>query len=104
MSDSQSNYFVLPALTLWWREMVRFFRQRDRVVGAMATPVVFWLLLGFGLGKSFKAPGAPEGHGYLEYFYAGRVKVRMVQDIEELRAEFHSHAFGDLEVLKQGEV
>ena len=71
MSDSRSNYFVLPALTLWWREMVRFFRQRDRVVGALATPVVFWLLLGFGLGKSFKAPGAPEGHGYLEYFYAG---------------------------------
>ena len=71
MSGSQSNYFVLPALTLWWREMVRFFRQRDRVVGALATPVVFWLLLGFGLGKSFKTPGAPEGHGYLEYFYAG---------------------------------
>ena len=71
MSDSRSNYFVLPALTLWWREMVRFFRQRDRVVGALATPVVFWLLLGFGLGRSFKTPGAPEGHGYLEYFYAG---------------------------------
>ena len=71
MSDSPSNYFVLPAVTLWWREMVRFFRQRDRVVGALATPVVFWLLLGFGLGKSFKTPSAPEGHGYLEYFYAG---------------------------------
>lgn len=71
MSDPQSNYFVLPALTLWWREMVRFFRQRDRVVGALATPIVFWLLLGFGLGKSFKTPGVPDGHGYLEYFYAG---------------------------------
>jgi ABC-2 type transport system permease protein len=71
MSDTGSNYFLLPALTLWWREMVRFFRQRDRAVGALATPVVFWLLLGFGLGKSFKAPSAPEGHGYLEYFYAG---------------------------------
>src|SRR5712691_9385610 len=53
--------------------MVRFFRQRDRVVGALATPVVFWLLLGFGLGKSFKTPGAPEGHGYLEYFFAGTI-------------------------------
>ncbi len=71
MSDSQGNYFVLPAVTLWWREMVRFFRQRDRVVGALATPIVFWLLLGFGLGRSFKTPSAPEGHGYLEYFYAG---------------------------------
>jgi ABC-2 type transport system permease protein len=51
--------------------MVRFFRQRDRVVGAFATPIVFWLLLGLGLGKSFKAVNAPEGHGYLEFFYAG---------------------------------
>src|SRR6267378_1913870 len=59
---------MLPALTLWQREMVRFFRQRDRVVGALATPVVFWLLLGLGLGRSFKTT---EGHGYLEYFYAG---------------------------------
>src|SRR5882672_2610993 len=59
---------MLPALTLWQREMVRFFRQRDRVVGALATPVVFWLLLGLGLGRSFKTT---EGHGYLEYFFAG---------------------------------
>ncbi|HUK83347.1 MAG TPA: ABC transporter permease [Verrucomicrobiae bacterium] len=62
---------LLPALTLWQREMVRFFRQRDRVVGALATPIVFWLLLGFGLGKSFSTPTAPAGHGYLQYFYAG---------------------------------
>jgi ABC-2 type transport system permease protein len=62
---------LLPALTLWQREMVRFFRQRDRVVGALATPIVFWLLLGLGLGKSFRTPTAPAGHGYLEYFYAG---------------------------------
>jgi ABC-2 type transport system permease protein len=75
VSDSQNNYFALPALTLWWREMVRFFRQRDRVVGALLTPIVFWLLLGFGLGKSFKTPGAPEGHGYLEYFFAGTLAM-----------------------------
>ena len=62
---------LLPTLTLWQREMVRFFRQRDRVVGALATPIVFWLVLGLGLGRSFKTPNAPEGHGYLEYFYAG---------------------------------
>ena len=62
---------ILAALTLWQREMVRFFRQRDRVVGALATPIVFWLLLGLGLGKSFSTPTAPAGHGYLEYFYAG---------------------------------
>ena len=61
---------ILPALTLWQREMVRFVRQRDRVVGALVTPVVFWLLLGAGLGRSFATDGKS---GYLEYFFTGTV-------------------------------
>src|ERR1022692_2130579 len=72
-TKAETNYFVLPAYTLWWREMVRFFRQRDRVVSALGTPLVFWLLLGSGLGKSFSAPAAPAGHGYLEYFFGGTI-------------------------------
>lgn len=60
-----------PVWTLWQREVVRFLRQRDRVVGALLTPVVFWLLLGGGLGRAFQMPGAPPGPGYLEYFFAG---------------------------------
>ena len=69
------NSWILPAYTLWWREMVRFFRQRDRVLGAFATPVVFWLLLGFGLGRSFQSTGVPGNHGYLEFFYAGTLAM-----------------------------
>jgi len=42
-------------------------------MGALGTPLVFWLLLGSGLGKSFSAPAAPEGHGYLEYFFGGTI-------------------------------
>ncbi|HXI83806.1 MAG TPA: ABC transporter permease [Verrucomicrobiae bacterium] len=72
-TKSEANYFLLPALTLWWREMVRFFRQTNRIVGALGTPLVFWLLLGSGLGKSFSAPSAPSGHGYLEYFFGGTI-------------------------------
>ncbi len=63
----------LPGLTLWQREMVRFLRQRNRVVGALVTPVVFWALLGSGLGRSFQTPFSGEGHGYLEFFFAGTI-------------------------------
>ncbi|MFP4222869.1 MAG: ABC transporter permease [Phycisphaeraceae bacterium] len=56
-------------LTLWQREMVRFLRQRNRVIGALATPVVFWLLLGAGLNRSFDAAGTEMG--YLAYFFPG---------------------------------
>src|SRR5688500_11636536 len=45
---------TVPALpvvgTLAQRELVRFFRQRNRVTGALAQPVIFWLLFGAGLG------------------------------------------------------
>ncbi len=61
----------LPVTTLWWREMVRFGRQKSRVVGALGQPLVLWLFLGAGLSASFRPPGTPEGTGYLEYFYPG---------------------------------
>lgn len=57
--------------TLWWREVVRFLRQRSRVVGGFAQPLVFWLLLGGGLHGSFQPPGLPPGTSYLTYFYPG---------------------------------
>jgi ABC-2 type transport system permease protein len=42
------NSFVLPAATLWQRELVRFWRQKSRVMGVVASPLVFWLFLGYG--------------------------------------------------------
>ena len=61
---------ALPAaLALAGREWLRFLRQRNRVIGALLTPVLFWLLLGFGMGDSFKAPGS--GEPFLSYFFPG---------------------------------
>src|SRR5436190_15313097 len=59
----------LPAFTLWWREVVRFYRQRTRVVGVIASPVLFWLVIGSGFGTSFRSGAA--GQHYLDYFYPG---------------------------------
>lgn len=66
---------LLPVATLWGREVVRFCRQRSRVVGAFAQPLVFWLLLGSGLSPSFRPPGTPEGTSYVEYFYPGIIAL-----------------------------
>lgn len=78
MSDSQSVTVLLPALSLWKREVVRFFRQKNRVVGALASPIVFWLLIGLGMGKSFRPGNAPEGFTYLEYFFPGTLLLIML--------------------------
>jgi ABC-2 type transport system permease protein len=65
--------FLLPVMTLWQREIVRFVRQRSRLGSALSTPLVFWLLLGGGFSASFRPPGAPGGTGYLEYLYPGMI-------------------------------
>jgi ABC-2 type transport system permease protein len=66
-----SNGVILAAFTLWWREVVRFYRQPARVVGVIASPVVFWVVIGSGFGSSFRS-GNPAGQqNYLHYFYPG---------------------------------
>jgi ABC-2 type transport system permease protein len=66
---------ILPALSLCKRELVRFLRQTHRVIGALATPIVFWILIGGGMGHSFN-PGNGGGNpkqGYIQYFFPGTV-------------------------------
>ncbi|MGA7524941.1 MAG: ABC transporter permease [Acidobacteriaceae bacterium] len=60
-----------PAYSLWLREIVRFYRQKARVVGVIATPLLFWILLGSGFARSFHSG---QGSGsYLTYFFPGSI-------------------------------
>ena len=52
------------------RDLVRFFRQRSRIVGALLQPLIFWLVIGSGLQGSFRMPSG-EPIGYMQYFYPG---------------------------------
>ena len=67
---------MLATYALWRRDIARFLRQRSRIVGALGTPLVFWILLGSGLGSSFSVGslGVPAG-GYLEYFLSGHASA-----------------------------
>lgn len=64
---------ALPTATLWWRECVGFVRDRTRAVSAIATAVLFWVLIGFGLGGSFAPKGMPGEMGSVEYLYPGTI-------------------------------
>ena len=66
---------ALCAATLCQRELVRFYRDRARLIGALLPPVVFWLIIGSGLGSSFRVPGTDGGLNYLQYFYAGTLEL-----------------------------
>ena len=62
---------LLPVWTLCKRELVRFYRDRGRIIGALTPPIVFWFLIGSGLGASFQMPGANQGMNFLQYFFSG---------------------------------
>ena len=64
---------LLPVTTIWWREIIRFYRQRSRLFSAIAQPLVFWILIGSGLNASFQPAGTSAKTGYIEYFYPGIV-------------------------------
>ncbi len=63
---------LLPIYTLWKREVVRFLRQRSRILGAILPPLLFWFIIGSGIGKSFPQAGMA-GESYLHYFFPGMV-------------------------------
>ena len=68
-----------PSLAAWVlcrRELTAFFRQRSRVVAAVLTPLFLWLMLGMGMGHSFKSPSG--GGDFLAYFFPGIVLFTVV--------------------------
>ena len=57
------------AWTLAVREWKRFLRQPHRIIGSVAQPILFWVLLGLGFSRSFNMGSG--GVGYGEYFIPG---------------------------------
>jgi ABC-2 type transport system permease protein len=60
--------YWLAVFTLWNRELVRFYRQPSRVVGALGTALLFWGVLGTGIG----------GGAYRAYFFPGTLVMSML--------------------------
>jgi ABC-2 type transport system permease protein len=61
----------LAAWSLLAREWLRFLRQRNRILGALGTPILFWVFFGSGFGSSFRPPGSDQGIDYMTWFFPG---------------------------------
>jgi ABC-2 type transport system permease protein len=68
---------VLATWALLRRDVVRFLRERGRLSGALGTPLLFWVLLGSGFGRSFQGSTGTSG-GYLAYFFPGTLALMVV--------------------------
>ncbi|HEX4020113.1 MAG TPA: ABC transporter permease [Acidobacteriaceae bacterium] len=76
-ASTPSSGLWTPAYSLWRRELVRFYRQKARVVGVIASPLLFWLVLGSGFAHTFHSSAGPGGENasthYLGYFFPGAI-------------------------------
>lgn len=57
MANIVLNRAVQTVYTMWLREMIRFSRSKSRIIGSLATPLFFLVILGAGFSSSFQVRG-----------------------------------------------
>ena len=60
---------------LWLRQMIRFWRKKAAVVGALGQPIIFLFALGFGLSPIFAKAG---GGNYIQFISPGIVGMTIL--------------------------
>jgi ABC-2 type transport system permease protein len=76
--NSNGKTFAMATWALTRREILRFLRQRSRLIGALGTPLMFWIVIGGGLQNSFINPDSGVKGGYSEFFYPGIIALSVL--------------------------
>jgi ABC-2 type transport system permease protein len=82
---------LIGIYTIWWRDVLRFWRDKPRIVGAIAQPALFLFVLGVGLSKGLgggmtsigaRATGAggslTGGVDYVTFIYPGIIGMTVL--------------------------
>jgi len=64
--------------TLWLRDVIKFFREKTRIVSMLGQPLLYLLIVGNGLSSTFRIPAAPSGFSYLEFMYPGIIGMSLL--------------------------
>ena len=62
--------------TLWLRSVIRYFRSKSRILGSLAQPLFFLIILGFGLNSVLTIPGT--GHSYISFLIPGIISMTVL--------------------------
>lgn len=64
-----------PIQMIWLRDLIRFTRDRAQILGAVARPILWLLIMGVGLGASVPRIGDTP---YIEYIFPGIVALNII--------------------------
>src|ERR1700745_2390992 len=64
-----------PIYMLWLREVKRYTRSRPQIIASMGQPLLYLLVLGFGLGPVYQKAG---GGSYLQFMSPGVIGMAVL--------------------------
>lgn len=85
--SGRATAFVRGVAVVWYRDLLRFWRDRARIVGSLAQPLLFLAVFGAGLGSSIgggfvpggvTSPGGTKSIGYTEFVYPGVIGMAVL--------------------------
>jgi ABC-2 type transport system permease protein len=71
LSAGTWRHEVVAAYAVWLRDLTRFARERVRIVGVMAQPLIYLIVMGTGFGATFRAAAIPQGFSYTAFMFPG---------------------------------
>ncbi len=78
-SPSATTRAVVGILTLWQRDLLRFWRDRTRIAGGIAQPLLFLVIFGAGLSPWMGTLGGmPGGPDYVQFLYPGIIGMSVL--------------------------
>ncbi|MBN2109913.1 MAG: ABC transporter permease [Methanosarcinaceae archaeon] len=74
MDISEAKHCLNTVYTLWLREMLRYKRSRSRIIGSLATPLFFLVIMGSALGSAMTLRSGR----YIDYMAPGIIGMSVL--------------------------
>lgn len=70
---------LIAVLTLWQRDLLRYWRDRSRILGGLAQPLLFLAIFGAGLSQWMgRLGGVTTGPDYMQFLYPGIIGMSVL--------------------------
>ncbi len=78
--QSRSRAALDGIVTLWYRDIIRFVRDRSRIIGSLAQPLLFLFIFGVGLSPAIGTLGSSGQNGikYGQFIFPGIVTMSVL--------------------------
>lgn len=62
--------------TIWYRNVLKYFRMKSRIIGSLGMPFFFMVIIGFGLNSAISVPGMQVS--YVEFIAPGIISMSIL--------------------------